>query len=358
MKRFLFYVLSTMAVATATDTSATGSFGLLPDRGDAYLSFYLDNDLFAGTDENYTNGVRISWISGARDPEQFGAVQRGLRRLTGDARSLTLFQRISGFRDLTNIEYNYGTSITQLMFTPEDPDALESPPGESPYAGWLGLGFSLHAKDSFAINSVELSIGTVGPSSQAKEVQDFIHDLKGVDRFKGWDSQIPNEPTLNLFYSQKRRMTFLESEWGNFAVDGFSEWGIGLGTFRTDLYLGALTRFGWNLPVDFSDPRLSPTAYSHQPFKTDRKEIGLWSLYGLFGLRGSAVAHDITLDGPVFSDFDTGATRKPLIGGMYAGFGIRYQDLKFTYVQTYRSRRFKEQNRGREFGSIAVSYRF
>ena len=197
--------------------------------------------------------------------------------LTGDVESLRLFQRISGFRDLTNIEYNYGTSITQLMFTPQDPDAPESPQGESPYAGWLGLGFSLHAKDAYAINSAELSIGTVGPNSHAKEVQDFIHDLKGVDRFKGWGSQIPNEATLNLFYSQKRRMTFLESEWGKFAVDGFGEWGVGLGNFRTDLYLGVLTRFGWNLPVDFSDPRLSPTAYSHQPFKTDRREIGQWS---------------------------------------------------------------------------------
>ena len=343
---------------TTADAGATAAFGLLPDRGDAYLSFYLDNDLFAGTDENYTNGVRLSWISGARDPEQFGPVQHGLRKLTGDVEGLKLFQKISGFRNLADIEYNYGTSITQLMFTPEDPDAPVSPPGESPYAGWLGIGFSLHAKDPFAINSVELSIGTVGPSSQAQEVQDFIHDLKGIDRFKGWDSQIPNELTLNLFYSQKRRMAILESDWGTFAVDGFSEWGVGLGTFRTDIYLGVLTRFGWNLPVDFSDPRLSPTAYSHQPFKTDRREIGQWSLYGLFGLRGSAVAYDITLDGPVFRDFDTGATRKPLIGGIYAGVGVRYRDIKLTYVQTYRSRRFKEQNQGREFGSIAISYRF
>ena len=358
VKRFLYYTLCILGVLTTTNAGAASPFNLLPDRGDAYLSFYLDNDLFAGTDENYTNGARLAWLSGARDPEQFGVVQRGLRRLTGDDDSLRIFQRISGFRDPTNIEYNYGTSITQLMFTPQDPDAPESPPGESPYAGWLGLGFSLHAKDSYAINSVELSIGTVGPNSQAREAQDFIHKLKGVDRFKGWDSQIPNEPTLNLFYSQKRRMTFLEFEWGRFAVDGFSEWGAGLGTFRTDLYLGALTRFGWNLPVDFSDPRLSPTAYSHQPFKTDRREIGQWSFYGLFGLRGSAVAHDITLDGPVFNKFDTGATRKPFIGGLYAGFGLRYRDLKFTYVQTYRSRRFKQQNSGRSFGSIAVSYRF
>ena len=340
-----------------TDAWAIEALGLLPDRGNAHLSFYLDNDLFAGTDENYTNGVRLAWISGSRDPKQFGLVQRGLRKLSGDARSLRQFQRISGFRDLANTEYNYGTSITQLMFTPEDPNALKSPPGESPYAGWLGLGFSLHAKDTHALNSSELSVGTVGPNAQAKEVQDFIHDLKGVDDFKGWDSQIPNELTLNLFFSQKRRLTILESVWDDFAVDGFGEWGFGLGTFRTDLYLGALTRFGWNLPVDFSDPRLSPTAYSHQPFLTDRLESGPWSFYGLLGLRGSAVIHDITLDGPVFSNFDTGATRKPFIGGLFAGFGVRYKDLKLTYLQTYRSRRFKEQDRGRVFGSISISYR-
>jgi len=358
MKRLIYCALCTLAVLVTTDAVAMSGLGLLPDRGDAHLSFYLDNDLFAGTDENYTNGVRIAWISGSRDPKQFGVVQRGLRRLTGDVKSLRQFQHVSGFRDPANIEYNYGTSITQLMYTPQDPDAPKSPPGESPYAGWLGLGFSLHAKDTHALNSSELSIGTVGPNAHAKEVQDFVNNLKGVDRFKGWGSQIPNEPTLNLFFSQKRRLTFLESEWDKFAVDGFSEWGFGLGTFRTDLYLGALTRFGWNLPVDFSDPRLSPTAYSHQPFKTDRRESGPWSLYGLIGLRGSAVAHDITLDGPVFRNFNTGATRRPLVGGLFAGFGIRFRDLKFTYVQTYRSRRFKEQIRGRSFGSMVLSYRF
>lgn len=358
MKRFLYLTLCTVVSLTTTDTGAIDPLGLLPDRGDAHLSFYLDNDLFAGTDENYTNGVRIAWISGSRDPNKFGAVQQGLRILSGDIESLRLFQRISGFRDLANITYNYGTSITQLMFTPRDPDAPKSPPGERPYAGWLGLGFSLHAKDAYALNSVELSIGTVGPNAYAEEVQNFVHDVKGVDKFKGWNSQVPNEPTLNLFFSQKRRLTLIESVWNEFAVDGFGEWGFGLGTFRTDLYLGALTRFGWNLPVDFSDPRLSPTAYSHKPFKTDRQERGPWSLYGLLGLRGSAVAHDITLDGPVFRDFNTGVTRKPFIGGLYVGFGIRYRNLNLTYVQTYRSRTFKQQKRGRGFGSISVTYRF
>jgi lipid A 3-O-deacylase len=97
--------------------------------------------------------------------------------------------------------------------------------------------------------------------------------------------------------------------------------------------------------------------YSHRPFKTDRRESGRWSLYGLLGLRGSAVAYDITLDGPVFSNFDTGVTREPFVGELFAGLGVRYRNLDITYVQTYRSHRFKEQNKAGSFGSIVVSYR-
>lgn len=70
MKRFLCFTFCTVVMLTAVETMAMGRLGLLPDRGDAHLSFYLDNDQFAGTDENYTNGVRIAWISGSRDSKQ------------------------------------------------------------------------------------------------------------------------------------------------------------------------------------------------------------------------------------------------------------------------------------------------
>jgi hypothetical protein len=111
------------------------------------------------------------------------------------------------------------------------------------------------------------------------------------------------------------------------------------------------------LPVDFSDPRLQVSAYSHQPFKTRRRQESYWSLYGLAGVRGAAVAHDITLDGPVFENFDTGVTREPLVGDLYAGFGIRYRRIVFSYVHTFRSPEFREQNNGQDFGSLALSYR-
>lgn len=334
-----------------------GGLALLPDRGDGNLTFYLDNDLFAGTDENYTNGVRLSWISGARDPKEFGPVQEWLRELSGDTESLRAFQRISGFEDAAEVEYNYGLSITQFMFTPKDPDSFVTPPGQRPYAGWLGVGFSLHTKDANALNSVELAIGSTGRYSLAEPTQDFVHDIRGLEKFDGWNSQIPAEPTLNLYYKQKRRLRFLETERGDFAVDGFGEWRAALGNFLTDLQLGVLMRFGWNLPVDFSDPRLSVTAYTHQPFKTERRQKSVWSLYGLGGALGAAVAHNITLDGPVFKDYDTGVSSEPLVGELYAGFGMRYRHLEFSYVHTFRTPEFRQQEAGQQFGSFALNYR-
>ena len=69
----------------------------LPDWRDGNLTFYLDNDLFIGTDQNYTNGARLSWISGERPVSDLGSVQRFLRRLSGDEESFELVKRVTGF---------------------------------------------------------------------------------------------------------------------------------------------------------------------------------------------------------------------------------------------------------------------
>jgi hypothetical protein len=184
-----------------------------------------------------------------------------------------------------------------------------------------------------------------------------VHDLRGIDKFAGWDSQVPNEFTVNLYSTQRRRLGLLPPDGRAFGIDGFLEWRIGLGNFFTGLNAGALVRFGWNLPVDFSDARLSVTAYSHQPFKTTRLDRSDWSFYGIVGAQGAAVAHNITLDGPVFRDFDTGTSSEPLVGELYAGFGVRYRRLNFSYVHTYRSREFKGQDEAQSFGSLTLGYR-
>lgn len=349
--------LACCAVALVAAAHADDELSFLPDGGRANLTFYLDNDLFASEDENYTNGVRLSWISEARDPEDFGWIQRQLQDLTGDEQSRKLFRRLSGFADPDDLEYNYGFSITQLMFTPEDLEAPSAPPGERPYAAWLGIDLSLHAKDANALNSVSVALGTTGKPALGEEAQDLIHSIRGLQKFQGWDSQIPAEMTINLFMNQRRRVSLVApADEKRFSIDGFLEWRLAAGNFMTGASVGGLLRFGWNLPPSFADPRLAVTAYSHQPFRTQRKVSG-WSFYGLTGALVTGVVHDITLDGPVFRDFDTGVSSKAVVGEIYAGFGFDYGNWTVSYVHTFRSKEFKGQDEAPSFGSVTVGYR-
>lgn len=328
---------------------------IMPDFDDGVVSFYLDNDIFAGSDENYTNGGRIAWISGRhRRLVDISPIQRYLDKFTGSENSHGFMQDIWGFKNLEDVSYQYGMALTQQMFTPESLDAIP-PPGQRPYAGWLGLGFSLHLSGERAINSVEFTVGTVGPHSYAEATQDFIHDLREIDKFNGWDRQIPNEITLNMNFSHKRRYRYLNGDELNdipVMMDGFTNFATSLGNHRTDLSIGWHTHIGLNIPVNFSDPRLSPTANSvcwcSEGQSTD------WSAYFIAGVRGSVVLHDITLDGPVFRDFDTGVKREPFVGEVYGGVGVRYKNMEFSYIQTLRTKEFKEQRDHQNFGSFVV----
>ena len=339
------------AAAGATERSAAAT--------KSYLAMYLDNDLFGGSDADYTNGFRAAWISGALDFAAVGPFQRWLRPFSGDRESLPLFQAVTGFRDLDRVDYHYGVSLTQLMFTPETWWVYGQPPGERRYAGWLGLGLSLHAKDDSVLNAVEFTLGVVGKDSLAEPSQDVIHDLLGSPHFNGWDCQVPSELTIDLSLVQKRRLEFLTLGEGAWRLDAVGEWGLRLGTFRTKAHLGGMLRFGYNLPPDFSDPRLSDTAYSHRYFTGDADYLGPWSAYLLCGATMRLIAHDATLDGPLFeSDFRTGNHREPLVGELFAGFGVRYREVELGYAHTLRSEEYEEQDHWQDFGTVALRVRF
>lgn len=359
MKYLATITAATAILGMASLASAEGlnSYNPFPDQQDGYLTFYFDNDLFGGDDKDYTNGVRLSWISGDREIEKIG-LQRHLRRFSGDEESYSIFRRVTGFKDPSQIHYNYGFSLTQLMFTPEDPFSPTQPIGQRRYAGWLGLGFSLHVKDEHILNSVEFTVGMIGPNSLAEESQDFIHDIRDFDKFNGWDDQVPNEVTADVSFVQKRRADFIEVERGAFRIDGLTEWGARLGTFRTAAHFGGFFRAGYNLPPDFSDPRLTSTAYSHRYFGGGGDYQGHWSVYTLFGATVHGVAHDATLDGPVFRDFDTGNRREPFVAEAFGGLGVRYRRVELSYVHTWRTREYHEQQGSSDFGTVALRLKF
>ena len=326
----------------------------------SYLTFYYENDLFNGEDANYTSGGRLSYITSGQPAVDIAFIQHTLDFLSGGEDSSELMKSIWGLGDPSKVRYSYGFALTQPMVTPENKFSAEPDPGDRPYVGWLGLGFSVHARDHRTLNSVEISLGTVGPHAFAEDTQDYVHDIRDLDKFQGWDSQMPNEPTLNIVFNQKRRWHLLEdaSLPMNLEIDGFHETGVSLGNFLTDIHIGGLIRIGWNLPVEFSDARLTQTAHTQRLFSNGEGAGERWSGYAILGARGSAVFHDITIDGPVFRSYDSNIKREPLIGEAYIGFGVRRGNWEFGYVHTYRTKQFESQGDPQGFGSVAIRKQF
>lgn len=316
------------------------------------ISLYFDNDIFAGTDANYTNGTRISWNSDSYTYSELSEFHKFLSKGT------LLYDYLSNFSleappiDSSSAQYQYGFALTQLMFTPESRASIP-PPGQRPYAGVLGVGSSIHRVTDSTINSLEISVGMIGPSAHAETVQDFVHDLRGIEKFDGWDNQIPDEFLINFDFSHKKR--YLHT-FDNITFEAVSEKNLSLGTYLTEASYGWNFRLGYNLTNSFYDPRLTTT--SNYIWWDEEKESAEWSAYITSGVKVSYVAHNVTLDGPVFKSFDTGVEKENLVGEIYAGFGLRYKNFTFSYIHTLRSAEFKSQDQRHDFGTLGISYTF
>ena len=161
--------------------------------------FIWENDYLGGTDEQYTNGMRLEVTIGSTvDRESFKLPSFG--SFLGPARSG---------------DQVYSTVfVGQEMFTPADLDESAVIPNDRPYAAWLygglrfasltdwdGAGrFAPWSKESSSYQSLELSLGVTGSWAQGEEAQTWFHqDIH--DRIpQGWDNQAANEVVVDLTY--------------------------------------------------------------------------------------------------------------------------------------------------------------
>ena len=358
--RSKFVVLIVILAISSHVTSAKGNEDV-PKASDWQVLLQLDNDLFAGSDRDYTSGVRIGLVQeipllSKKGQRMNQRLNDNAEKVLGQLRSL----RLSDDDVNANRRFARGIGLTQLMFTPEDPLAISAPEGERPYAGWLGLEYSLHVKEAKFANSLTLTLGTTGDASLAQPVQNWVHrNISSSPIFQGWDSQVPSEVTVNIHFDHKQRFQRLTrsiSSKNGLEIDGYYEGGFAAGNFRSDAYIGGLARIGYRLPSSFATPRVQLGSYGHQLF-SDTKDYGnKFSAFAFAGVRASAVLHDITLDGPIFRDFDTGVESKALVGELIFGMGIRYQKIDLTFSQTIRSDEFTGQTENLQFGSLMLRF--
>ncbi|MFK7828300.1 MAG: lipid A deacylase LpxR family protein [Congregibacter sp.] len=328
------------------DTSIDGS-----EARNWTLNLYIENDLFAQTDRDYTNGIRISVVSPDLvdyiEDETLPAWVRGINR------------KLTFFRDDPKeaLQRNLVLSLGQTIFTPRDREATALVKDDRPYAGWLFARAGYQTRSELQMDSLEISIGVVGPAALGQESQDLVHDLRGFERFEGWDNQLDNELGFNILWEEKRKARFFENSNSRFAMDMIGHAGIALGNVATYTNIGAELRLGWSIPDDFGTASLRPGGDNSTPDvnwsrrNTDRD----WGLHGFVSFDTRLVARNIFLDGNSFENSHS-VDREPVVADAAVGLSMYYRGARLSYAQIFRSREFDTQGETHSYGSLALSY--
>lgn len=312
------------------------------------VALRVDNDLFANQDEGYSSGVQLSLVSPnlkdfVNDP-CLPPVARWLNQYLD-------FIQPSGFD-----QQNMVVKITQGIFTPKDRYRTDLIQNDRPYAGTLLVTFGYNARKGDHLRTTQLLLGAVGPVSLARQSQNLIHELIGVDKFRGWEHQLNNELLINLVHEQSKRLG--ADNFGNsgFGWDMIGHWGGALGNYRTHFNSGIELRVGFRLPDDFGSSPVRPAGNNTSPTVGKRNRAG-WSWNAFVAADARAVFRDITLDGNTFSDSHH-VYKEPLVGEVAIGLALSYGRAKFAFARYFRSQEFKGQGEAPTYGSFTVSYAF
>lgn len=315
------------------------------DSNGGALTISLENDVFTGSDNNYTNGLGVTWVSAELenyDEDRFVSKW-------GRFWSFLPFVGDEGYRTYAS------WTLAQEMDTPDD-DTLPNPPlDDQPYAGVLYVDSLLYAKKGRWAHVWELKLGVVGPASQAENVQKDFHDLIGSDEPMGWDTQLPNEPVINVGYTA----AYMNA--AGHVGETAAQWRIvslgtvGAGTYFTGAGLGVYGEVGWNLVDAFGGTSLrsglnAASTVGVGPVKN-------WSVSFFAGAGGYGVAHYLPLDGTVFHDSRSVDT-EPLVGTGSLGLSVRHEGFVLSLAATFFTDTFKTEEQTTEFGTLSVSWDF
>lgn len=313
-------------------------------RAAPVLTIYIENDSFTGSDQHYTSGLKVSWLSA--DLVDWG--QAGWRRR---------FIDLLPFVNRPGAQKGFGLAIGQNIYTPRDIAAIPPDPRDRPYAGWTYLELAFVSKTTAVSDRVSFQAGIVGPGSLAEDSQRTIHHWIGSTRPRGWDYQLRNEPGVNVGYERRWRL-YGRALVQTLGVDLIPHAGVSLGNVQTYANTGGTLRFGLNLPSDFGVQLARPGSVGGSPADDLDPRVALdrnFSLFGFGTVDGRAVARDIFLDGNTYRTSPS-VSKKAFVADLGAGVGLIAGRWQLTYTQVWRTREFRSQ-RGRfnNFGSVTLS---
>lgn len=337
------------AIAAAPAAELMPDPAITPDGG--FITIQTENDLFAklaNTDRHYTNGLKLSWLSGPTTdlPDWLKAIS-----------TPPLIGLFTNNENITGTTHRVGVSLSQAIFTPDDTDTTAPIPTDRPYAAWLHTTFSL---ESIRTNDAgeawqdqwKLDLGVIGPAALGRQVQNGWHKIINAEQASGWANQLKNEPGINLSFERAWRSNLFQTpKMFGLATDIIPYSSIAVGNVLTYAGVGGVWRIGPTLPDDFGPPRIYPGTGGSEWFHAS---TGFdWYLFA--GAEGRAVARDIFLDGNTFRD-SMSIDKRPLVGDFKLGAVAVLGSVRLSFTHDFRTREFYGQPKIDQFGSLVLGF--
>ena len=308
------------------------------DQG-GVLTVTEENDFVNRTDRWYTQGAKISYLTG--DQQVPGWTHRMLEHVPALGFS-TGAERI-------------GLEIGQSIFTPENIETSRPLPNDRPYAGWLYGGMILQrrgfgAGDFLNLENLELQLGIIGPESFADHMQTWWHHRAP----QGWENQLEDEFGVALRYGRAWLIPLPDRD--RHYVDLVPHGGLSVGNVDTSFRAAVMLRAGWNMPDDFGVQTVDSVISTEGGLPrslTSRR----WGFYVFTAAEGRAVLYTAFLDGNMFQD-SMSIDKEPLVGEWRSGLVVQLHRVELAYTHVFRTPEFDGQNECQIFGSFTVKVNF
>jgi hypothetical protein len=318
-----------------------------PEPFSGSLSALFDNDFITGNDSRYTNGLALAWTSDATGKYR----RKNFQRKIMNAFSFLPTVNSEGYQ-------NYLQFVLRMdMYTASNIKLENPPPGDHPYAGVLYLDTSLLSRSRFANHQLTLRLGLVGPATGASELQEWIHGIIGSPIPQGWDTQLNNEPIVNLFYQYSRRL-LRHAPPDRFGYDFSWNGGGGLGNYYIGANVGLMGRLGFRLTDNYGVTPLLGGAELVVGVPPPRKKF---QFYVFLSSQAFGVLRWLPTDGNTFEDSRSGDRDDwflSLSGGIVLGYSRVLLSYRYHGIAGLQDpENFKTENRN-DFGTIMFSVFF
>lgn len=272
------------------------------------MAITVDNDLFVGNDDGYTNGFYLTLLdrsdeSGYIPDADFWVAPLGWSLPMADVRRAV------------NVY-----SVGQTMLSPSDITIAVPPETELPYSALLAASNTYIVADDKIADRVSTTLGIVGPWAMGEQTQKAVHSVIGADEPQGWDTQLENELVFQLLRSRAwRAVSFYNDK-----VDVISSAELTAGTISSAADLAVTLRFGEGLLRSFPSTLLSSARLSN-PIASDHG----WFFY--LGMNAGYSFNQIFTDGNTYRNSRSIPYKHEYVG-VSTGLSFATRSWAFTFA--------------------------